>query len=63
MMLRPGERIVDEAKFVAANTSRSQHCKGRAKEAYQENLDRYYELKKKQAQSIAESFTGTENFV
>ena len=59
MWLRKGERILDEAKFVAANTSRSQHCKGRAKAAYQHNLDRYYELKKKQAAD----FTGTENFV
>ena len=48
MELRPGERILDEAKFVAANQARSQHCKGKAKAAYQDNLDTYHEIKKKQ---------------
>jgi len=48
MQPRPGERITDEARFVASHQAYSATLKGKAREAYQHNLDTYYNLKNKQ---------------
>ncbi|WP_187269994.1 hypothetical protein [Pontibacter qinzhouensis] len=46
--LNPGERILDESKFVARNKSYSEHMTKYAKQTHTEKLERYYQLKNDQ---------------
>ncbi|WP_187260780.1 DUF6965 family protein [Pontibacter beigongshangensis] len=45
--LNPGERITDESKFLKRHTSYIENMpEGKAKKAYQHNLNNYYDATK-----------------
>lgn len=45
MMLSPGERVTDEARFLASHTRYIASLKGKAREAYEANLKRFNQVK------------------